>query len=108
MIRSYFLEIVNGTMAVGGLLLLTVIGKYLLDEKSTLRGRAVARAIGCFILGDTIIRFWLWIWRNRLNNGYDVEFFENVPVVLIGYIIAIIGVFCMLRVFSFYRFKPWV
>lgn len=108
MLNPLLLEVINGALMIGGVALMIVFVRYLRSPKSSERGRAVVRAIATFIAGDTIIRSWLWLWRNQINDGGDVSWMAPYPVPVIGGAIAIVGMVWMLRVFSFSSWSPLV
>lgn len=108
MLNPLFLEIANGTLAMSGFALLFVFGRYLLDPKATPRGRNAARAIACFVAGETILRSWIWLWRHQANDGVPNDWMTGYPVVAVGLAVAMIGAFCMMRVFSFSKAPAWI
>ena len=109
MFRTLFLEIAFGTLAVGSLLLVVVIGRYLMWPQATARGSEVARAIGMFDLGFVILCGWWWLRFHLRNDGYDITWMDDHPVgVVIGLVIAMVGIFCMVRVFSLSRAPAWI
>jgi hypothetical protein len=109
MFRTHFLEIAFGTMAVGGLSLLIVIGRYLMGSAGTPRGREVARSICVFDLGFVMLCLWWWLRFHLRNDGYDIAWMDHHPVgVVVGLTVAMIGIFCMVRVFSLSRAPAWI
>lgn len=108
MLNPSVLEILNGSLAASGLVLLVVFARYLISAESTERGREACRAVAVFVLGETIVRGWLWLWRNQINDGLDVAWMLPYPVPALGGAIALVGVFCMLRVFSVIPWPAWV
>lgn len=107
MLNPIFLEIANGTLAVSGLVLLAVFVRYMIGVQATERGRAAAIAIAVFVAGETIFRGWVWWWRHQINDGIPVDWMREVPVPAIGLIVAMVGAFCMIRIFSFVRWPAW-
>lgn len=107
MLNPIFLEIANGTLAVSGLALLAVFARYIIGTQATERGRAAAIAIAVFVAGETIFRGWVWLWRHQINDGMTVDWMREVPAPAIGLIVAMVGAFCMMRVFSFARWPRW-
>lgn len=108
MLRSLFLEIAFGTMAIGGFLLLGVIVRYLAWPNATPRGIGAARAIGAFDLGFVILCAWWWLRFHLRNDGVDITWMDDYPAVVIGLTIAMFGIFCMVRVFSLSRAPAWI
>lgn len=103
-----FLEVVNGTLALGCALFLVILLRYMLDPAATDRGKRVARAIGVFVFGIFVFRSWIWVWRHQANDGWSVEWMNAVPIHIAGYVITMVGIFCMIRVFSLSRQPAWV
>lgn len=108
MLNPIFLEIANGTLAVGGFMLLAVIARYLHSSSSTRPGKLVARAMAAFILGDVIIRSWVWLWRHQVNVGVDTIWMTKWPVPGVGLIVSMVGIFCMVKVLSGSHAPAWI
>lgn len=105
--NPFFLEIANGVLTVYGIMMLAVCIRYMLLADSTNDGLQAARAIGTFVAGDTIFRGSLWVWRHQVNSGMPTEWIEALPFPAIGMTIALVGAFCMIRVFSAVDWPIW-
>lgn len=108
MLNPIFLEIVNGSIAIGAAILLLVLARYMFHGEATTRGKRVARAIFVFMLGTFIFRSWIWLWRHQLNDGHSVDWMGTIPIPFVGYCITVIGIWCMIRVFTLSRQPSWV
>lgn len=108
MSRTDVIEIMNGAIATGGVFLMIVILRYVMSPLASQRGKRNARAIGVFVVGETIITAWQWLRRHQLNDNIDPSWMDAYPVTATGKIIVVIGLFCMLRVFSQSAAPDWV
>lgn len=115
MLTSVFLEALNGLLFLLSATAVAVFGRYVAIEWYAAGCRfcgwpSKARAaFGILIvfIGESIIRGWVWWWRNQLNDGEDVAWMTGYPVLLVGGAISAIGVLCVIRHFSPERWQNW-
>lgn len=109
MLNPLFLEIANGILVVGGIMLLIVIVRYhIWSPIATPRGKKVARAIATMVAGMVIFRGWVWLWRHQVNDGISASWMMDLPVPAVGLVVQMIGIFCMVRLLSNSHASPVV
>jgi hypothetical protein len=59
-----------------------------------------AIAIGTFIFGAFITRFWSLLWVYGHNRDISVDWMNDYPAALFGLVTTVIGGLCVIRVFS--------
>lgn len=104
MLTPKFLEAMNGTLFVLVLFAATLFAVFIVGEivkngfrRSTLR---YSISIFVFLVGEGIIRGWVWWWRHLQNIGADVRWMDGHPMLSIGAFTQILGVICIIRVFA--------
>ena len=104
MLTSRFLEGMNGTLFALVAFACIMFGVYIAREvkrngfsRTRLQG---AISIFVFMVGEGVIRGWVWYWRHTENRGGDVEWMTRNPTLAVGAAIQIIGVICIIRVFA--------
>lgn len=105
-LSSPFLEAMNGAWFISGLCFLLVLLFYIwwavhrrvpLLTYGDLPG---AFALTLYFAGETVVRFWLWLWRKQINEEISTAWMDNIPVVPVGGVIALIGLLWMIRRFT--------
>lgn len=98
-----FAEGMNGALFLDLTFAITMFGLYIVHELRHQGYRMRARAavsIGVMLIGEAILRGWFWLWRIEVNAGRSVAWMDAWPVVPIGMSIEMLGVLCLIRVFS--------
>jgi hypothetical protein len=98
-----FAEGMNGALFLDLTFALLMFGTYIIYElrRGGYRMRAKAAiSVEVMLLGELILRGWFWLWRIQINTGQNVGWMDDLPVVPIGMSIEMLGVLCLIRVFS--------
>lgn len=93
----------NGALFIDLSFAFVMFGAYIAHELRTNGYRMRAQAaisIEMLILGEMILRGWFWYWRLQLSWGHDVAWMDGYPTVPIGMTVEMVGVLCLIRVFS--------
>lgn len=93
----------NGALFINLSFAFVMFGVYIGHELATNGYRMRAQAaisIEMLLLGEMILRGWFWYWRLEVIAGRSVEWMNDYPVVPIGMSIEMVGVLCLIRVFS--------
>jgi hypothetical protein len=93
----------NGALFIDLFFAALMFGTYIAHEVRINGYRMRAKAaisIEMVLLGDLILRGWFWYWRMQANAGHSVAWMDTYPVVPIGMSIEMLGVLCLIRVFS--------
>lgn len=109
---SSLLEVLNGAWAILCLCCMTVFGVYIYDEFTQHGWRAywpISGAIAIFVTdsGEFIFRSLIWWWRHEINHGIDAAWVITSPALIIGSIVAMLGLICKIRVFSPRRIRAY-
>lgn len=98
-----FAEGMNGALFLDLSFALFMFGIYIVFElrRDGYRMRARA-AVSVFVMlcGELILRGWFWLWRIQINASHSVAWMDAWPVVPLGMSIEMLGVLCLIRVFS--------
>lgn len=128
--EALFLEFLNGLWSLFSFYLVAWLTYYIYTNCPTTRNKhgyrvsnilfsywrnappyiRVAVATITFHFGDMMVRGSIWWWRHELNV-HNTDFWLYVqPIVMIGSMMACIGLLCKVRVFSEPRFGigPWL
>lgn len=107
---SHVLEAVNGAWFVLASCLLAIFLRYIAFElrRSLAPWRVVWRrddlfaagALAIYFLGESIVRGWTWWWRHQINNGVDVTWMRDYPLLPFGATVAIVGGLFLVRAFT--------
>lgn len=98
-----FAEGMNGALFLDLAFAIAMFGIYIVHELRSDGYRTRARAavsVEVMMLGELILRGWFWLWRIQINAGRSVAWMDGWPVVPIGMSIEMLGVLCLIRVFS--------
>lgn len=98
-----FAEGMNGALFLDLSFAIMMFGTYIVYEvrRHGYRKRAQAAvSIEVMLLGELILRGWFWLWRIEINIGRNAAWMNVWPVVPIGMSIEMLGVLCLIRVFS--------
>ena len=109
MLNSYFLETVNGVLAIAAIsILIITIPNIIRGESATPPGQRAVTAITVYMAGVVFYRSWIWLWRHLQNDGHDVSWVSSIPIPFVGMCLMIIGSFMMVHVFSRSNRPPWI
>jgi hypothetical protein len=104
MLTPRFLEGMNGTLFLLVVFACVMFGIYIVREirrngfqRTRLQG---AISIFAFMIGEAMIRGWIWYWRHTENSGGNVEWMLFNPILAVGAFVQILGVICVIRVFA--------
>jgi hypothetical protein len=103
MIPPKFAAGMNGALFIDLSFAFVMFCIYIGHELSTNGYRMRAQAaisIAMLLLGEMILRGWFWFWRLQVVAGRSVEWMSDVSVVPLGMSIEMVGVLCLIRVFS--------
>lgn len=104
MLTPKFLEGMNGTLAnlliFGAVMFLIYIGREIYRNGLARRRLEAAISILALIVGEAMIRGWVWMWRYLENRNLDVSWMKDHPVLLAGVLVEILGIICVIRVFA--------
>jgi hypothetical protein len=98
-----FAEGMQGALFIDMFFAALMFGTYIIYEFRRngygMRAQA-AVSIEVMLLGDLILRGWFWYFRILSNAGHDIEWMKAWPVAPIGMSVQMMGVLCLIRVFS--------
>lgn len=103
MILPKFAAGMNGALFIDLSFAFVMFGVYIGHELCANGYRMRAQAaisIEMLLLGEMILRGWFWYWRLQINWGHDVTWMDGYPIVPVGMAVEMIGVLCLIRVFS--------
>ena len=98
-----FAEGMNGALFIDLFFAALMFGTYIIYEFRLhgyrMRTQA-AISIEMMLIGEMILPGWFWYWRVLANAGRSTEWMNDWPVVPIGMGVQMLGVLCLIRVFS--------
>lgn len=97
-------EIINATRTILGVFVLGIFVRYIIfefksDGAHTPRIRA-AFAVIVYVLGETVMASWFWLWRYLQDTSQSVRWMETSPISLIAIIVIVAGQLLLLRIFA--------
>lgn len=99
MSQSLPLELLNGALFILALCASCVFTHYLWTKRSLgYYALQPALALACIFYGETLLRGMFWFVRNQINNGVGMQ--QSNEILVVGSIIATVGILCSIRVFS--------
>jgi uncharacterized membrane protein SirB2 len=95
-------ELLNGMMFILSLCLLFTFARYLWGDWCwpLMRRQQAAVAILVFMTGEAVRGGWTWAWRYMGNEGVNVQWMRDVPVLLMAAMLLLSGALLMIRAFT--------
>lgn len=106
---TWFLQTVNIFLATVSTISVLVFIDILYRNRAAWREPFYSAAVGiCMVLtGEAIRHWWLWGWRFLGGQGRDWMRWPQVSVFMFSLLIVLVGIVCLLRVFSYERYGHW-
>jgi len=108
---SVYLEIVYAIWVGIGLVLISILARYLFvalqDDGWDAAQAQLAKGLLVYFVGDTMLRSWVWWARAGLRDGNDTTWMFGAQWIFAFALIAVVGALCVCRVLLPNRWGHW-